>query len=492
MLLLVAGCAGGAPRTVTLPPPAAPPAPAALSSYYEQDVTWFGCEGGLECARVVVPLDYAHPEGDRIELALKRSRAGLPGSRVGSLLINPGGPGVSGVSAVEPARAALGWDVRAVYDVVGFDPRGIGGSSPIRCVGEADLDEWRSADYDQATAAGVDRRIADARRLATECGARAGALLPFVDTESTARDLDVVRAVLGDERLHYLGVSYGTELGATYAGLFPERVGRMVLDAGLDPRMDEADRNLGLAAGVENALRTYVAACLTTTACPLTGTADEAVARVRAFLDDLARSPRGTGSARPLTASLAAEGILAALPDERSWPALGKALTAALARGDGRPLLDLADAGVGRGRDGVDAGNALAAATTVLCRDASRRTELADVHEHARRLREASPTFGPYLLDTTVLCSVWPVDPAGDSDAIRAPGAAPVLVIGTTEDPIAPYGWSVALAEQLDSGHLLRNEGFGHTAVGRSDACVNVAVEAFFLRGELPPAGRHC
>lgn len=465
--------------------------PPDLRPFYEQEPSWTGCGVGLECARVAVPLDYAHPDRERIELAVKRAPAGSPANRIGSLLVNPGGPGGSGIAAVEPVRAALGWDVRAVYDVVGFDPRGVGESTPVECVRDVDLDRWRSPSYDVRAADGLGRRVADAARLVGGCADRAGPLLPFVGTSSAARDLDVLRAALGDGRLNYLGMSYGTELGATYAGLFPDRVGRMVLDAGLDPRMDESERRLGLAAGMEGALRSYLADCLHAS-CPFTGSVDDAVAGVRGFLADLGRAPLPTGSMRPLTPALAASGILLALPDRDLWPLLDGALTAAVRRDDGGPLLGLADGAAGRQRDGSYAGNALAASTAILCVDATTRLDATTLPAYRDRLAEASPTFGAFLLDGAVLCSVWPVGPAGDGAEISAAGAAPILVVGTTQDPVAPYEWSQALAAQLDSGHLLTYDALGHTTTGRSNGCGADVVGAYLLRGELPAEGRTC
>lgn len=492
---LLAGCTPDPPPdTVALPPADLQVGVSAdLEPFYTQDVAWEPCgNAGRECARVVVPLDYADPSAASIELAVARIPARMAEHRIASLVLNPGGPGVSGVQALTGALSVIGGQVRDVFDVVGFDPRGVGESAAVDCVSDAELDLWRSGGPDPAGTPALAHRTAHAARLVRSCAEEAGGLLPHLDTVSAARDMDVLRAVLGDDRLSYLGASYGTELGATYAEVFPERVGRLVLDAGLDPTMDDPERRLGLAAGFEGALRTYVEHCLAVGPCPFTGHTAPVVETVRGLLEDLDGSPLPTDSDRDLTAPLAAGGILLGVSEERLWPALSDALGAAVRRDDGAPLLFLADAAAGRAADGTYAANAFAASTAFTCLDSARRLDGDGLLEHARRLGEASPTFGRFLLDPSILCSVWPVDPIGDRGPLRAAGAAPILVLGTTGDPAAPYEWSVALAEQIESGRLVTYDGFGHTAYGRSNACVDAAVEGYLLRGEVPPEGLTC
>jgi pimeloyl-ACP methyl ester carboxylesterase len=341
------------------------------------------------------------------------------------------------------------------------------------------------------TAEGLARRETEARRLATACGHRSGSLIAHVDTVSAARDLDVVRAVLGEGRLNYLGLSYGTLLGARYADLFPVRVGRFVLDAGLDPSMDETARRLDLAAGLESALRPYVEYCLAVAPCPLSGSVDDGVHEVRALLDRLVAAPLPTATTRALTAPLAAVAVMVGVSEERTWPTLSSGLEAAWS-GRGGPLLDLADGAAGRDPEGRYLGNAFAASLAVTCLDFPRRPVAAELPMSITGLGRVSPTFGRFLADPLILCSVWPVEPAGVSTPVRALGAAPVLVIGTTHDPAAPYAWSLALAGQLQSARLLTYDGIGHTTIGRPVTCVENAVTAYLLRGELPPEGTVC
>lgn len=493
VLLSVVGCAGRLPDPVALPPgPSMVVSDPALARYYSQPGTWAECSvTGRQCATVSVPRDWTHPRAGSIELAIARVPARDPGRRIGALVINPGGPGLSGVAGLAGAVHLISPEVRDVFDLVGVDPRGVGGSAAVECVSDAELDAWRSPGYDLTAPDGPARRAADAAAVAAGCARDSGDLLPYVDTVSAARDLDILRAVLGEDRLTYLGVSYGTELGATYAEVFPQRVGRMVLDAGLDPTMDDTQRMLGLAAGFESALNTYLAYCLNSAGCPLPKPAAAAVDRVRTLVADLADQPLPTRTPRELTPPLAVSAITQGVADDQAWSELSVALGAALNRGDGAPLLELADTGAGRTPDGQYLGNAFEASAAITCLDSPRRLSAQELSRYADQLAVASPTFGRFLIDTAALCSAWPVPPTGTGTPTRAAGAGPILVVGTTRDPAAPYPWSIALAGQVQSGVLLTYDGFGHTAYGHSTACVSHAVDTYLLTGH-PPAATSC
>ncbi len=493
-LFAVVGCAGGLPDPVTLPPVSASvESDPALAGYYVQPVAWAECSGiGRQCATLSVPRDYAHPDAGSIELAVSRVPARDSDRRIGSLVINPGGPGLSGVQALAGAVQVVSSEVRDVFDLIGVDPRGVGGSTPVDCVSDVELDAWRSPGYDLQAPDGPARRAADAAAFAAGCARDSGDMLAYVDTVSAARDLDIVRAVLGDDRLTYLGVSYGTQLGAEYAEAFPQRVGRMVLDAGLDPTMHGTQRMLGLAAGFESALDRYVAYCLNSAGCPLPKPSPAAVDRVRALLADLAGQPLPTETARDLTPTLAVGALMQGVADDQAWPDLNVALSAALDRGDGGPLLSMADAGAGRTPDGRYPGNAFESSAAITCLDSPRRLTTEELSGYSDDLAAASPTFGRFLIDTAALCSAWPVPPAGTATPTTATGADPILVVGTTGDPAAPYPWSVALAGQLESGALLTYDGFGHTAYGHSTTCVTDAVDTYLLTGHTPPTNTTC
>jgi pimeloyl-ACP methyl ester carboxylesterase len=255
---LVCGCTAGTPPNVVALPSTnvTTGVPDQLLPFATQKVTWRGCGAwGRRCATLGVPADYSTPAAGTLQLSIARMPARRAESRIGALVVNPGGPGMSAIDVLDAATAAVGGDVADVFDIVAIDPRGVGTSSAVKCMDDATLDRWRAGPGDLRTANGLARREIEARQFAAACQQRSGSVLAHVDTVSDARDLDVVRAVLGEGRLTYLGLSYGTLLGARYADLYPLRVGRFVLDAGLDPSMDETERRLGLATGLESALR---------------------------------------------------------------------------------------------------------------------------------------------------------------------------------------------------------------------------------------------
>ncbi len=462
-----------------------------LVPFYKQPVEWRSC-AEFECAEVQVPLDYDDPGAARITLAVKRLAAANPAGRVGSLLVNPGGPGVSGIDLVEAVPEVFSRELLDGFDVVGFDPRGVGESTPIECLGSAELDELRAVDYDTQTVTGLESLRADARRSAQACEANSGDLLPYLDTVSAARDMDILRELLGDSKLYYLGYSYGSLLGATYADLFPDRVGRLVLDGAVDPTLSYDELGYGQAAGFEAALRSYVADCLDGRDCPLRGSVDDGVAQIQRFLALLVGSPLPTSSDRDLTQSLALSGALLTLYDDRFWPILTEALTAAMNDRDGSLLLYLADYSADREDDGSYSSNSWFANTAVNCLDLPVDASPAAMDAAAARLSELSPTFGPFLAYGEILCDEWPVAATGDARPLRAEGSAPILVIGTTRDPATPYAWAEGLAGQLESGILISYDGEGHTAYGRSNDCIEGAVDGYLLRGELPADGLFC
>jgi pimeloyl-ACP methyl ester carboxylesterase len=513
--LALAACSGAPSEPVGGPPTALPPpgpvravegavdgagpeqaADPAFAAFYDQVPQWAPCGDGLECATLRVPVDWSAPEGPTLGLAVARRPAGEPGERLGALVVEPGGPGVSGVGWLRASADGVTTpEVARRYDVVAFDPRGVGASSPVDCLTDAELDAELAGTGTGAGAPG-DRPAAPERRRAAEefaagCLARTGDLLAHVGTRSAARDLDVLRAALGQERLDYLGKSYGTLLGATYAELFPQRVGRVVLDGALDPAAGYAEVVAEQAVGLEGALAAYAAGCAQRRGCPLADDPAAAVGQVRDLLRGLEAEPLPTDSGRPLTASLAVMGVVAPLYDDAAWPALDQALAAAL-EGDGSPLLRIADAYAGRREDGSYATNTLEAFIAVTCLDRPVDASPAAVEAAAAEAERASPTFGRHLAGGEVQCGAWPVPAVGLPLPLTADGAAPILVVGTTGDPATPYSWAQELAAQLTSGRLLTWQGEGHTAYRRGSACVDGAVDGYLLDGVLPGEGATC
>ena len=496
LVLLLAGCAsdatGGGSDSAASSSAASGDVPAGLETYYKQKVAWKGCGTDLECADVTVPLDYDHPAGDHATIAVKRLLSARDGQRVGSLLVNPGGPGSPGTELVDSATAMFTQNLRDAYDIVGFDPRGTGASTRVECVGDKELDRIRATDYDTGTPAGLAAYEADAARIAQGCEEHTGALLAEVGTQSAAKDMDILRHLLGERQLDYLGYSYGTYLGATYAELFPQNVGNFVLDGAMDPALSAHQTTLGQATAFERALRAYVQDCLGGEGCPLRGSVDDGVAQIRTLLEVTADTPLPTSDGRELTAPLAFSGMLLPLYDNRQWVVLSQALDQAMHKGDGSMLLYLADLMAGRATDGTYPNGSTEANWAINCADFGSSGDPQVWAQQAKELEQASPTFGKMLAYGDVLCADWPGKPAGDRGPIDAAGANPIMVVGTTGDPATPYQWAQSLADELDSGFLVTYQGEGHTAYGRSNACITDAVDAFLIDGKRPQEGLTC
>ncbi|MFH9005231.1 alpha/beta hydrolase [Streptomyces afghaniensis] len=504
--LLVSACSSGSSTTsataaaeeaalVALPRAT----PAALTPYYGQKPAWRGCGvSGFECATIKAPLDYAKPAAGDVRLAVARKKATGPGKRLGSLLVNPGGPGGSAIGYVQ-AYAGLGYpaEVRARYDMVAVDPRGVARSEPVRCLNGPAMDTYTQTDNTPDDDRETDGLVRAYRTFAEGCGADSPRLLRHVSTVEAARDMDIVRAALGDKKLNYVGASYGTFLGATYAGLFPERAGRLVLDGAMDPSLPARRLNLEQTAGFETAFRSFARDCVRHKDCPLggAGTSPEQVGEnLKAFFEKLDARPAATGApdGRRLTESLATTGVIAAMYDEGAWQQLREALTSAMKKNDGSGLLVLSDGYYERDADGGYS-NLMFANAAVNCLDLPPAFDTPDeVRRALPTFEKASPVFGEGLAWASLNCAYWPVQATGEPHRIEAKGAAPIVVVGTTRDPATPYRWAKALAGQLSSARLLTYEGDGHTAYGRGSSCIDRTINAYLLRGTPPTDGKRC
>lgn len=467
------------------------PAPVdGLAEFYSQHVAWKSCRSDRLCATIKVPLDYADPDASSISLSLIKVPAGSTKQRVGSLLVNPGGPGGSGIEYADHADQYFGSELRQAFDIIGFDPRGVGESTPIQCLSDEKLDTFVASDPDPDTA----REIDETDRLLTEfgqgCVDQSGELASHVSTVEAARDMDIIRAVVGDRRLSYFGASYGTFLGATYADLFPERVGRMVLDGAIDPSIDARETSLVQARGFETALRAYVGRCVDARDCFLGDTVNEGTARIRRFLDEVEAEPlRGSGD-RELEIGNAVLGIWAPLYNEDYWPLLDSALEAAF-QGSGAALLSLSDAYTSRGPNGY-LDNSLEALYAVNCLDHPEGIAVSEVPDRVAEFEKVSPTFGAIFAYGLAGCASWPIQGGSDAGPIDARGAAPILVIGTSRDPATPLEWAESLAAQLESGVLVRRDGDGHTGYKAGSSCVDEVVESYLVSGEVPSSDVDC
>ena len=476
--------------------------PRGLESFYNQEVEWYDCgaTGGMErsaeatafkCAKVRVPLDYSEPDGETIEIAMKKHVATGSIHR-GSLFVNPGGPGGSGVQYVEAAAETIFAGVQGSYDIVGFDPRGVGASTPITCPaakGAAPADDSVPVSDSTPFEELAPQMEAAFSRMEADCAANTepAGLLDHVDTVSVARDLDVLRALSGDERLSYLGISYGTYLGAHYAELFPANTGRMVLDGALDPSISLYERQAGAAKGLERALRTFVDWCQAGQDCPLTGGTDAGVQQVRDLIASADQSPLPTSDPnRPVNGTEIRAAVMYSLyGDEQTWGDLSSSLDEAVNRHGGSLFRRTTDQTV------ADVVSTAAAREAITCLDYPVDGDMAVWSARHQEIRREAPAFGGMAASVDLSCQAWGHNGTRGPTPIHAQGASPVLVVGSTGDPATPYQWARSLAEQLDSGRLLTREGNGHTAYGRSVACTE-AVDSYLLTGELPEPEQVC
>ena len=482
-VLLVTACAPPGIDLGRLESAARERVPRATASPSAAPLRWSSCGTQLECATLQVPLDYGNPRGGTIGIAVARLPASDPHRRVGALVVNPGGPGASGVNFVRDSRSQFPREVRERFDIVAFDPRGVGRSEQLRCLDDRQLDALVSA-------SGRDAMVDQSRRLAEACQAAAPRLLPHLGTVDVARDLDRLRQALGDGRLTYLGFSYGTFIGSLYAGLFPNRVRALVLDGAIDPAQGPNQDVRSYPEGFDAALGSFLGWCVDRGGCPLGGTVPEARAAISSLLDSASSAPWRSPDGRTLTRALTESAIqLAFLVGERGWPALRVALADG-EKGNGARLLAMADALNGRDPQGrYD--HSVESNLAIHCLDNSWPRGVGMFDAQAQALAASHSVFGADWAYNEAACGFWPAPPTFAPHAIRASGAS-TLVVGTTGDPATPYREAQALAGELGSAHLLTYRGEGHTAYLRGSSCIDTAVDAFLLEARPPARGATC
>ena len=458
---------------------AAPPPGSGLQRYRDQKLTWKPCGRDLQCTFALAPLDYDDPDGQALTLGLAKRKATRQ-PRLGTLFLNPGGPGGSGRGYVDS------FDVRGLeaYDVIGWDPRGVGASTPVRCYGAGDLDRYLSVDVSPDDAAEEEALLAEVYAFGQACLEHSGPLLKHISTAATVRDLDLLRQLVSDPRLHYFGASYGTRIGALYAELYPEMVGRMVLDGAVNI----SGQQVSQLESFERALGHFADWAATPgTAQPLGASRSAVLTRVRQLLAGLDEEPLEAPGGRSLSQQQAVQGLVTSLYGREQWTRLLSALSAAV-EGDARGLLALADRGNLRYEDGTY-GQINAAFPAIRCLD-SQATSVARAERSAKRLVRKAPVLGPFA-GADLVCPLWPVAPAPKQPRIVAEGAPPIVVLGTTGDPATPYENAQGMAEQLSSGVLVTLEGEGHTAYDQSE-CVRRLVVAYLVGQGVPDDGSRC
>ena len=501
--VLLVGCTSAQQKlpTQTSTPVASPTVSAGLSpadaaavqKFYTQQLVWTDCSGGFQCATAKAPLDWAHPsQGAPISLALIRKPASGP--KLGSLFVNPGGPGVSGVSFVRSSVGAASATLQKNFDVVGWDPRGVGASSAVKCYDNKGLDSWL---YDLVPGERGSPQWLDASKqavtsLGQACEQNTGQLLGHIDTASTAHDLDMLRANVGDTKLNYLGFSYGTMIGAIYADLFPKNVGRMTLDGVVDPASSYDEIIELQTQGFEANLRAYAQWCLTQDkSCPFKGTVDDAMNAIAGLLTKVQQNPIKNTDGRMLGASTLLLAIITPLYATANWPELD-ILFKTVSQGGARVAFILADQYNDRDQNGNYTTNTAVAFQAINCLDYQFEDDPAHMQAEAQQLKQVAPVMGPFFSYGGITCWNWPYKPVRTPAPVHAKGSAPILVVGTTNDPATPYQSSVNLAHDLENGHLVTWNGSGHTAYGRSNACVSNTVDNYFVKGQVPATDPHC
>lgn len=486
--LLLAGCTSGDPTVAASPvptPTVTSSEPSALRPFYEQSAEWTAC-GDFECATLTAPLDYADPSAASVDLELLKRSASNADERIGSLFVNPGGPGVSGIEYARLAEVLFTQPVLDHYDIVGWDPRGVGESTSITCVTDEETDTYYETDGTPDNAAEVRDLVRLNASFTKGCVADSAALIPELGTFSSARDIDILRSAVGEPRLNYFGASYGTELGAIYAELFPQRVGRMVLDGALDPAVSLDELSVGQLRGFQGATEAFIGDCITREGCAVGPTSGEAEDELAQLLLDIDAAPLPTDSGRPLTESLATIGMISAMYSEASgWPALRLGLSQAF-NGDGTVLLALADAYTERNADGTYASNVNSAFPAISCTDRPATSSVVQAAQLSKRYQRISPIFGRTFAWGALSCRDWPVIRSKFPTDAVAKGADPIVVIGTTRDPATPYAWSVSLAKSLQNGVLVSRDGDGHTGYNAGNTCVDDAIDQYLVGGDVP------
>lgn len=479
-LLLLTSCAATEPEPLS-----------SLANYESQELKWRDCYGNYQCSSLLVPINYTDLSVGAFSLSLLRYQALDQDRRIGSLIVNPGGPGSSGVDYAYNAEYIVSPEILERFDIVGFDPRGVGDSAAIKCLSDAETDASFAADPKPDDETEFALFISDARDYFAKCAENTKYLTDY-STLNSARDLEILRSVLGDQKLNFLGKSYGTYLGTLYAELFPESVGRFVLDGAVDPNSSNREAMLGQAIGFESALNAFISNCLKINSCSLTDDLENAKNQVNDLLAKAAITPLQSKSGREVTEGLVLVGIASALYDSESgWPVLRDAFKEAKL-GSGESFLTLADQYAGRQENGSYLSNENDALQVIDCLDQNELETISAFKNGLAEFADKAPIFGPYLAYAGLACRYLPNLGSVEQIEIKNLNTNPILIIGTTRDPATPYKWAQSLAKIFSSSILITLDGDGHTGHGRGSTCVDSAVDRYLLTGATPKSELFC
>jgi len=461
-------------------------------------LVWETCNGNFQCATLKVPVDYSNESLGQFDIAVIRYRDPGQHDRIGSLVINPGGPGVSGIEYARNAQYILSPGVLERYDIVGFDPRGIGASSPIHCLSDAEQDALFTSDPKPDNEAEYAQGLIDTQSFIDKCVAKTANIAHF-STVDVARDMELLRQGLGDKKLNYMGFSYGTYLGTLYAQQFPNNVGRFVLDGAIDPSISIDQQSLIQAVAFDQALANFIADCAQEKNCPLPPNAT--LAFFTELFNQVAAKPltiTNGESKRLITEGLVVTGTASALYDDASgWPLLRTAITQAL-QGDGSGFAKLADGYNSRNSDGTYSNNQNDANIIIDCLDWQESRSNDTIRAVAAKFAKTAPVFGPYVAYSGITCNllnqaIGRSQITSDQNTAQIQNTAtPILIIGTTQDPATPYAWAKALNNYIVGSHLITMKGEGHTGYGRGSSCTDDAVDTYLLTGTIPTKNLTC
>jgi len=461
-----------------------PDYPKTLSGYYAQEINWQSCNQDFQCATLAVPIDYSKLSTGTFEIALLKYEA-RTSKKLGSLIVNPGGPGGSGVDYAYAAEYIFSPAILDRYDIVGFDPRGVSRSAPIRCLTDKELDANNNSDSKPDNEAEFQQILQDTRKYVERCKDKNEYLTSY-STANVARDLDILREAIGDKQLNYMGKSYGTYLGTLYAHFFPDKVGRVVLDGAVDPSISNFQQTLTQAIGFDQAFNSFATDCNKRKNCTLPKDKDAAIAEMQKLFNQAVKKPLSLKkeSGRTLSESMMVLGTASAMYDSQTgWPQLRRAITEAQ-KGYGDTFLKLADEYTGRQNDGNYPNNEFDSGAVIDCLDFNEPRSVEQIRSDAKAFEARAPLFGPYLAYGGVTCKFF----SQDTEVTIKPTttANPVVVIGTTGDPATPYEWAQGLSKLLTNSRLISLTGEGHTGQGQGNACIDDQIDDFYLTGKVP------